>query len=81
MVTVKLLKDVAEGGMEWEADDPRDEDGQRPRIKTMRMKNPYYVPGADVPEYIPMELRKDCVITMHEASAEKWAYRGLCEVI
>ena len=81
MVTVKLLKDVAEGGAEWTPDGPRNSAGQRPPIKTMRVKNPYYVPGADVPEYIPMELRKDCVITMHEASAEKWVSRGLCEVI
>ena len=81
MVTVKLLKDVAEGGAEWTPDGPRNAAGQRPPIKTMRVKNPDYVPGGEAPEYIPMELRKDCVITMHEASAEKWASRSLCEVI
>ena len=81
MVTVKLIKDVAEGGTEWTPDGPRNAAGQRPSIKTMRVTNPDYVPGADVPEYIPMELRKDCVITMHEASAEKWVSRGLCEIV
>ena len=79
MVTVKLLKDVAEGGTEWALDGPRNGSGQRPSIKTMRVKNPDYVPGEE--EYIAMELRKDCVITMHEASADKWVSRGLCEVV
>lgn len=81
MVTVKILKDVAEGGREWTSDAPRDATGQRPKIKTMRVANPEYTPGGEAPEYTSMELRKGCIITMHEASAEKWVARGLCEVI
>ena len=81
MVTVKLLKDVAEGGIEWTADGPRDGNGQRPPIKTTRMPNPDYVAGGDAPEYVQMELRAGVEITMHEASADKWVARGLCEVI
>lgn len=99
MITVELLKDVAEGGIEWKEDAPRDAMGRRPNIKTMRVKNPKYVPpgenteytmdGANPkyvppgenPEYITVELRAGTVLTMHEASAEKWVSRGLCKEI
>ena len=81
MVYVKLLKDVAEGGIAWAADMPRDATGQRPQLKTVRAKNPDFVSGGEAPEYIVTEYREGAIVTMHEASAEKWISRGLCEVV
>ena len=81
MVYVKLLTNVAEGGIAWSADMPRDASGQRPKLKTTRAKNPDFVPDGEAPEYIFTEYREGTIVTMHEASAEKWIGRGLCEVV
>ena len=81
MVHVKLIKDVAEGGIEWATDMPRDASGQRPSLKTTRTKNPAFSPDADEPEYLVTEYRKGTIVTMHEVSAEKWISRGLCEIV
>ena len=81
MVMVRLLKDIAEGGTEWASDGPRNAAGQRPAIKTTRGKNPDFVKGGSQPKHITIQLCAGTVISMHEASAEKWVARGLCEVI
>ena len=81
MVHVKLLKDIAEGGLAWAADMPRDATGQRPKLKTTRAKNPAFVLGGTGPEYIVAEYLKGAIVTMHEASADKWIARGLCEIV
>jgi len=84
MVYVKLLKDVAEGGTEWKADSPRDASGQRPKLKTVTKT--VHIPDADDPTRLTVkkvvtEYRAGIVVTMHEASADKWVKAGLGEVV
>jgi len=67
MVYVKLLKDVAEGGVEFK--------GPPQTLKTVAQR----VPGSR--KMIVTPYVKDEIVTMHEASAEKWIKRGLCEIV
>jgi hypothetical protein len=68
MVYVKLLKNVAEGGVEYIAG-KRDAGGSKLVLKTTSVRG-------KVTAYT-----KGTIVTMHEASAEKWLKRGLCEVV
>jgi hypothetical protein len=84
MVYVKLLKDVAEGGAEFKADGPRDASGQRPKLKTITTTR--HEPDPDDPNRLiikrsVMEYRAGVVVTMHEASADKWVKAGLGEIV
>jgi len=76
MVHVKLLENVAEGGLHLEkaiaaadaAGVPKsDRNYPRLKISTRHGRRVGYVKGA--------------VVTMHEASAAKWLKRKLCEVV
>jgi len=67
MVYVKLLKDVAEGGVEFT--------GPPQTLKTTANK----VPGSR--KLVVTPYVKDEVVTMHEESAKKWVKRGLCEIV
>ena len=65
MVYVKLLKDVAEGGVEFT--------GPPQTLKTTTK-----TAGRKL---IVTPYLKDEIVTMHEASAAKWIKRGLCEIV
>jgi len=66
MVYVKLLKDVAEGGVEH---------APGLTLKTTARR----IPGSNKLEVTPYV--KDEIVTMHEESAKKWIKRGLCEIV
>jgi hypothetical protein len=67
MVYVKLLKDVAEGGVEFT--------GPPLTLKTSTRR----IPGSNKMEVTPYV--KDEIVTMHEESAKKWIKRGLCQIV
>ena len=67
MVYVKLLKDVAEGGVEFT--------GPPLTLKTVAQR----VPGSR--KLIVTPYVKDEIVTMHEEGAKKWIKRGLCEIV
>ena len=81
MVYVKLLKDVAEGGVEHK---------HGLAIKTVSKRNPAWWPSVVVngellrcpePQAFVTPYLKGLIVDMHEASADKWVKRGLCEVV
>lgn len=67
MVYVKLLKDVAEGGVEFK--------GPPQTLKTSTNR----VAGSS--KFMVTPYVKDEIVTMHEESAMKWVKRGLCEIV
>ena len=67
MVYVKLLKDVAEGGVEFKGP---------PQVLKTSMNR---VAGSR--KLIVTPYAKDEIVTMHEESAKKWIKRGLCEIV
>jgi len=67
MVYVKLLKDVAEGGVAFTGP---------PQVLKTSMNR---IPGSA--KLIVTPYVKDEVVTMHEESAKKWVKRGLCEIV
>ena len=82
MVYVKLLKDVAEGGVEFT--------GPPLTLKTTSRRNPVWFPPhvengrlirSSHPQFFVTPYLKDLVVTMHEESAKKWIKRGLCEIV
>jgi len=76
MLYVELLVDVAEGGRDLaKAIKAAEEFGlpkgsvHYPRLKVVKSRGE------------PVPYKAGTVVTMHEASAEKWIERGLCKVV
>ena len=67
MVYVKLMCDVAEGGVEFKGP---------PQVLKTSMNR---VAGSR--KLIVTPYVKDEIVTMHEESAKKWIKRGLCEIV
>jgi len=67
MVYVKLLKDIAEGWVEFKGP---------PQVLKTSMNR---VAGSR--KLIVTPYAKDEIVTMHEESAKKWIKRGLCEIV
>lgn len=71
MVYVELLKDVAEGGRDLAvvAKAAKEMGFPVPQIKTTRSRG------------VTTHYRKGAIVTMLEASADKWVKAGLCRVV